>query len=433
MKFFKSVMLSGIAASALFGGTVSVPTSGWNLLGAVESINPSSTFNVSTVKSVWEWNATTQKWIAYAPSTSTSYAGINTLKTNNSIALFGTSDLISIGSGYWINTTSANNIYTINSSSSSASSTSAVSPIFSTTAPAQKNLTNLTSFYMQDTNSFADKEFGKMSIVGQTMNSTDYRVNNCVLSSDTSTSTIMSNPTPTATTMSISDIDGQVGSVVVGETKEITGVKYNASNATMTLTQIGVPAGTSIYATAGTYTVTTQATAPKWEAENWTPMYNNIAITDINTYLTQAIAQNWWFGAEQGSPKVAMLMGTSTATTGNVVEGNSPVKQCQTGSTTNCWYNYTKTTTVIGTWSLANGILTITPNENLTDSYGYFKNEIQYAKFVGNVFYRGWLEKLGTVYNFYMYTTNNASIQDTVLDQFFKTGAKQTTGCSVLQ
>jgi hypothetical protein len=107
MKTLKSVVLSAVAASTLFGTTVTVPVTGWNLMGATSTINPYSTFNQANVRSVWAWNATDKKWIAYAPSGSSDFGGINTLATSNVISFFNSTGTISAGSGFWINTTAA--------------------------------------------------------------------------------------------------------------------------------------------------------------------------------------------------------------------------------------------------------------------------------------------------------------------------------------
>ena len=83
----RTTIISLVAASALFAGTVNI-NSGWNLVGAVEDVNPS---NIECARTVWTFDGYNWNWSLY--------------QTMNQVDNYGYTPLTQInkGQGFWVN------------------------------------------------------------------------------------------------------------------------------------------------------------------------------------------------------------------------------------------------------------------------------------------------------------------------------------------
>lgn len=80
-----------------YAQVLDINSSGWKLLGAVESINPMNTFNKSCIQSVWSYK--NGSWKAYSPNEYMAGAMQSLNYFDNNLTLVP-------GDGFWINTTS---------------------------------------------------------------------------------------------------------------------------------------------------------------------------------------------------------------------------------------------------------------------------------------------------------------------------------------
>lgn len=376
MKMKKMLTVSLVVSSLLQASSVNI-YSGWNLVGAVTDVNPTT---INCAKTIWSFDPLNQSnpWSLYQNVDTSHNFGFNNLSN------------IEKGKGFWIysncNTPlnfldgtvpdDQNMIFDINASQSSLLS-------FSTLTDA---------FTFENRNEDHDY-FSKINISGQNISVEDYELKNQQwILDDQFGGTFTINDEQN---ISLVMDDGLEADLVLTDTKKVNslgGTVYDdlyISDIEFHITRVGSP------------------WADTWD---WAPRYwdqttqQEVNVTTNTQLLNMFLLQNNWFGADY-----AMLSGSTSDITGNIVSGNF-VGYCDMnndGVLDQECKMVERTTNVIGSWSFdtQNGITVDLPNEietisviqDSTSPTGYFV----YSQ--GN-------DKVGSVWHEQMFTGSDASV-----------------------
>ncbi|MGM0519375.1 MAG: hypothetical protein ACQERD_07010 [Campylobacterota bacterium] len=373
MKVLKSLALSALTASALMAQTnlcVDSTDNGWHLKGATNDITVTELQSNSNIDTVWTYDHSnsSEPWTVYS-------------KDENSTSSFTQISTIPIGQGFWV---MCNDGTYVDDDSTDDNSSSPDIVTESTTAQIDltSDFSNHISFNMDDFD-----WFDKMSKTGTylTFSPNEYEESSSGTASWTTEeerSYDLSNINATQANVK-STYDGGEYNLTIGTTEKITSID-GTSYSDLYLTNLSIKVVTP---------------GDGWtDVWDWAPKYwdgtQEITVKNNDQMLDMFLIGNNWFTNDY-----AMLDGTSTDTTGDVVQGVIDTSET----------NYTKvdrTNNIIGSWEINTYGLHITlPDETMTMNIISSSNtSTGYALEVKG------LDKVGSVWNEQMLWGSDATV-----------------------
>ncbi len=365
----KLIPISLIAAATLYAGTTI--NTGWNLVGAVADVNPST---INCAKTVWTYDQT-NGWSLFQNVDSTQNFNYPTLSN------------ISMGSGFWINSTCDTTI--------DATSTTASNDLNMTTSTATKltwsQLASMTTPIIGVEEDEDHAEYSVWDINTSTFSITEKEYDY----SDTSWEfdekfggTITPNTDYNISIVeSVSDFGADI---IIKDTKQITSIGDTTySNLFVTDIEIVV-------------TVSGLEETHMW---NWAPTYwdgsSSVAVTTNTELKNMFLTNSNWFGDDY-----AMMSGNTSDTSGNIVKGiqDGLWEGCTVTAENNC-KKIVRTSAVIGSWTFdSNGIAMDLPRESQTLSIVSNTDSS-----TGYVIQSKSVDKVGSIWEEQLYTGSDVS------------------------
>ncbi len=394
MKKYLSALTVLILAGLVNASTINVE-SGWNLISTAGISNVSTSCILNQLPKgsiIWSFDNYSKKWLAKSNSDI-----INSAISNHLLQFV---ENVNSTQGFWLNNVGGASTIDMNCTGSTTSSSS-TNFVFG-------NVLNLTAYDMfQSGNIFfdvtGDGGYDKVIVNSQT-NVTDewyeYNGTGFVLS-DTMDINITVN---SDNNFSYSIANGERGDIIINEIKEILAVG-DENTSTAGLKYISVTS------------YVTHEGIGYWDPENWTPTYydsnssQDVPVADIDTLKNLYINPNsgYWFGEPDNNVWMFEASSDTTITSGNIVRANYEGlwDNCTPTNEYDC-KKFVRTTDVVGSWSLQNGILSVDAPEA----------KIEW-KFESGRLYKKEIEKVGSVHNwFWLWGDDPTTIETQIRSKF---------------
>lgn len=201
--------------------------------------------------------------------------------------------------------------------------------------------------------------------------------------------------------VSYSLANGERGYIIINEIKEVLAVDDDNTS------------GVGLKYISMTSYITDEAEG-NWDPENWTPTYydsdsnQEVPVTDITTLKNLFIDPNngYWFGEPDNKVWMFEASSDTSITSGNIVRANY-VGNCTSTNENDCKI-FVRTSEVVGSWSLQDGILSVDAPEA----------KIEW-KFDNGQLYKKEIEKVGSVRNwFWLWADNPTTLEEQIRSSF---------------